>query len=184
MAILSSLLGQNTFPKLQKLCFLYNPYGGDDYFTALTRGLLAASHTRLTSLIVQSCSAGDEGMAALAGLVRAGRFERLERIDLSLDVTDSGVCLLAQAIQDAGEHGLPMLSNFKGDRFFRMQTPTGVGVKALASALIHNCPRLTEVDWTGWHLNKFDYKGDTNKFVHEMMHAANRDRPHRLCFKW
>lgn len=182
MAILSSLLGQNTFPKLQELCFLYNPDYGDDYFNALAQGLLAASHTRLTSLIVHSCSVGDEGMAALAGLVRAGRFKRLENIGLTLDATDSGVCLLAQAIQDAGEHGLPMLSNFKGNRFFRMQTPTGVGVKALASALIQNCPRLTEVDWAGWHL--IDYNGDTIKFVHEMMHAANRDRPHRLRFKW
>lgn len=55
-------------------------------------------------------------------------------------MTDEGVCALARAIEDSC---LPVLSEF----YARGLTPvTSVGVMALTSSLIKNCPRLTHLD--------------------------------------
>lgn len=112
---------------------------GDEGVVALVEGLMAAPSTRLTELGLPNVSMGDRGVAALADAVREGRFEGLQRIDLTgSTMTDHGAQLLAQAIQDSGAHGLPVLSDFLACSW----SGTGVGVKALASALINHCHQL------------------------------------------
>ncbi len=114
---------------------------GDDGVVVSVRGLLDAPRTRLTKLELAGVGMGDKGWAALASMVRTGRFGRLQEIDLgrSKTATDPGMCVLAKAIQEMGKRGLPMLS---ACRALSLERVTGVGLGALALALINNCPRL------------------------------------------
>ncbi len=77
-------------------------------------GLLAASRTRLTYLHLHAVRIGNGGLAALAGVIRAGRFERLDKMVIGYNaaVTDEGLFALARAIKAAGPRGLPLLSHF------------------------------------------------------------------------
>lgn len=111
LSTLSTLLSENTFPMLQDLKLTSTPLG-DRGVEILVQGLLTpACGTRLTKLNLSKFEFGDQGMAALARVIREGRFELLEDIDLShnLNVTDQGMRILARAVQDAGDRGLLML---------------------------------------------------------------------------
>lgn len=104
MAVFSASLGENIFPMLTTLNISGNPIG-DAGLQFLVQGLLMpACQTRLKSLNLCFAKMGDEGMTGLASLVGAGRFDLL--IDFTLgwnaDVTDEGVCTLAQAVEDTG----------------------------------------------------------------------------------
>lgn len=147
-APLSRLLGQDTFPKLQALDLSHN-FLGDEDVTALTQGLLAASRTSLTRLRLQKVGMGDQGMAALAGALRAGCFEGLERIDLSDndDVTSAGVRALVRALEDPEGRGLPRL--IVSSCVLAIVT---MGVRALARAVIQKLPSPRSIDsvLSGW----------------------------------
>lgn len=139
LATFSSMLGQDAFPLLLRLdC--WNCQADDDIVVALAEGLQAAYDTRLLYLSLHHARLGDRGMAALAGVVRSGRFERLKTIDITHNVmTDEGMHLLAQAVEESGEYGLPMLLEFQAMGLRRV---TSAGRQALTSALTANCPRL------------------------------------------
>ncbi len=96
---------------LQTLNLSFNKGIGDDGLVALARGLVAAPRTRLTNPDLKDVGMGDAGMAALARAVGAKSYERLVTISFGHNkaVTDEGVCMLAQAIEDTGKHGLPQL---------------------------------------------------------------------------
>ena len=70
-------------------------------------------------------------------------FEKLKTLRLSWyeNVTDQGLHALELAVQDAGTHGLPMLKLFEAD-VDKKDLISGLGVRAVASALIQYCPRL------------------------------------------
>lgn len=145
MSTLSTLLSENTFPRLQTLELTDNALG-DQGVEILVQGLLApACGTRLTKLNLSQFEFGDQGMSALARVVREGRFERLEDIDLSynLDVTNQGVRVLARAVQDAGDRGLPMLLQFTAS-WLRDRRAS---FEELASALMDNCPCMEVMDF-------------------------------------
>lgn len=112
MATFSNLLAQNSFPKLQVLK-LYGSFGiKDEGIEYLVQGLLApACQTRLTTLSLWSVGMGDKGVIALSSLFPAGRFEQLEMMSLECnsDVTEQGVCVLEQAVQDIRKRGLSRL---------------------------------------------------------------------------
>lgn len=130
---------KDAFSMLEGLQFL-ECQPADDIAVALGQGLHAASRTRLRELTLWDGNLGDRGMAALAGLVRVGRFERLKTLDLSFnDMTDKGMRLLAFAVEESGKRGLPMLLEFKVTGLGKV---TSEGREALASALTANCP-----DW-------------------------------------
>ena len=150
MATFSDLLGKDTLPMLRVLCLLHNTAIGDNGVEVLAKGLLAASRILLTELDLEDVGMDDKGPAALASVVRAGRFDRLGRLFLGCNaaVTDEGVSLLAQAVE---ERGLPILSKFRADY---LQLVTGAGVRALAHALIQNCPRLKLLDLFGSGANE------------------------------
>lgn len=116
----------------------------------------------------------DAGMAALASVVRAGRFEKLEEITLSFnpEVTDQGACVFARAIESAGERGLPKLRWFVANRLPPLTTK---GVGALAFALIKNCPRLV------WMCMQ---ERDSDDWAHEMVEGfvSAAGCGHRLGF--
>ncbi len=91
MITLSGLLGQDRLPSLRSVA------SGDleDHgVAAFAQGLLAAPRTRLSHVDLSGVRMGDESMAALASVVRAGRFDRLETIDVSYHdaVTKGSVC--------------------------------------------------------------------------------------------
>lgn len=93
----------------------------------------------------------NNGMIALASLVGAGRFERLEDLSLSLDdwkLTDQGVFTWTQAVRGMGKHGLPMLSHFRlfisSTRCLRFKKRSFA-----ATALMDNCPRLERIEFVG-----------------------------------
>lgn len=119
---------------------------GDEGVIALAQGLANEAHTRLTDLGLCNVKMGNAGMAALAGVLRTGRFDRLEQIDLSTDdddVTDDGVCVFAEAVN---ERGLPMLKDFYATDMYGVTT---AGKAGLAFALIHKCPGLTGLHVSG-----------------------------------
>lgn len=160
MSTLAEMLRQDAFPALQRLCLFGLCYSrtsgmanGDESFGLVAKGLLDAPRTRLVELNLYEVGISNEGMTALASLVRAGRLDRLEELHLgqNVKVSDSGICALARAIDDAGKDGLPMLSKFDAEGLPRV---AGVGVGALAHALITNCPRLTSVALGGSHANR------------------------------
>ena len=173
---LSDFLGQDRWPLLKELT-LSDTYIDDDGAAIVAKGLMAASIMRLTHLHVDEASVlGDGWVEAVAGLVGAGRFERLEVLSINVteDTTDEGACALAHAIKDAGEHGLPLLSRFEATELHEV---TEVGVKALVSALIDHCPRLTLVDLSG----RCDRTPEEQAMVDEMVRAA--DCRYRLTVK-
>jgi hypothetical protein len=167
MATLSQLLGQNGFPMLERLSFGGTSGIGDDGAAVLAQGLLAASRTRLTGLKLAKVGISDEGVAAVASLVRAGCLERLQEIFLGANsaFTDQGVGVLTRAIQAAGKNGLPRLLEFWGKELPQV---TRVGIVVLVSVLIRNCPRLKLLNMRG---NK-EKAGSHNAVVEGMVLAA------------
>ncbi len=141
MATFSDLVAMDRFPMLEILNVSNNQGIGDDGVCALVEALLTAPHTRLMSLNARLLGMSDKGMAALARVVRAGRFERLEYISLGNNeaVTDRGVCEFARAVEAAGRHGLPLMTRFWAST---LQHLTGFGLGVLAHVLIKSCPRL------------------------------------------
>ena len=171
MAIFSDLLGENAFPMLTTLNICFNPIG-DAGLEFLVQGLLMpACQTRLKKLDLFHVKIGDKGMAALASTVRAGRFKRMESCLLfhrNANVTDEGVCALAQAVEDTGTHGLSMLQRLEARV---LQSVTALGIRALSSALIRNCPHVMLLDFTNFSYKKED-KEDLHDEIAEMVLAA------------
>lgn len=136
---LSLLLGQDSFPMLQRLNLDWSLT--DEGVTAILHGLNNALRTRLRHLTIRM---GDDGMVVMADLIRSRRLECLESICLNGNrLTDQGVLVLARCINDYGKDGLLMLRTFSDKH---MRSVTNMGVTALAFALIKNCPRLNSVD--------------------------------------
>ncbi len=109
----------------------------------LAQALLVAPRTRLTHLTLLHVGLNDGGFAALAHLVREGRFEQLEEMGIYNGelVTDQGLHAMAEAVQDAGARGLlPMLSKVS---LWDLEGVTPAQEHALASALTNHCPRMT-----------------------------------------
>lgn len=112
MATFAELLDKNAFPKLQSLelklrCI--DERGPE----LLVQGLLApACLTRLTQFKMCYYHMGDKEIAALANVIRAGRFDELESLFLywGRGVTNTGLRELASVIDT---HGLPMLRTFE-----------------------------------------------------------------------
>lgn len=148
MATFSALLGENTFPTLESLDLRKSPDIGDCGLELLVQALLKpACQTCLKELNLYDVNMGDKVMAAMASVARAGRFERLENFLFygNADVTDEGVCALAQAMEDTGTYGLPMLRNLDARA---LQSLTALGIRALTSALITNCSHVMLLDFT------------------------------------
>lgn len=147
---------------------------GDMGVAALTHALLAASRTILKTLGLRKVGMGVQGMAALVRAIRAGCFERLEHINLdeNNDVTSPGVRALVRALEDHESCGLPMLSSFS----CVLAVPT-MGVRALARAIIENCPclKLLVLHCRDGH----DTEQDVHQKLEEMVHAAGGG--HRVC---
>lgn len=101
-------LRRNVFPAPGRIRLAADSGIGDEGVVALAKALVEAPLTLLTSLDLSSVGICKEGVAALASVVQHGRFERLERLELSDDIGISveGIITFAQAI-DA--RGLPAL---------------------------------------------------------------------------
>ncbi len=114
VAPVSQLLSQGAYPALNNLAITHSKGVGDTGVVALAQALLDAPTIRLAELSLSNVEIGDEGMAALARVLEAGRFDRLETICLgdSDDVTDAGLGAWVRAIDTAGVHGLPILCLF------------------------------------------------------------------------
>ena len=76
MRTLSLLVGNDSFPSLQKLSLAASADIGDDDVVVLAQGLLKG-HTRLALVDLTHVGMGVKGMAALAAVVCTGRLERL-----------------------------------------------------------------------------------------------------------
>jgi len=63
------------------------------------------------------------------------------------------VCALAQAVEDTGTHGLPMLRRLEARA---LHSVTAFGIRALTSALISNCPCLMYLDFSSFSYKKED----------------------------
>lgn len=108
VAALSGLLGEDHSPLLRCLALGDNPGIGDDGVAVLARGLLAAPRTRLVALDLHAVGKGDRGVAALTDVIRAGRLDQLMYLALGGNdaVTDRGVSMLAQAVEDSRQRTL------------------------------------------------------------------------------
>ncbi len=139
-------------------------------------GIPALARTRLTDLDLAPVGMGDRGVAALASVARSGRFNRLDAIylDDNREVTDEGLCVLARAVEDAGQQGLPALSHISATG---LKPVTGMGEGALAHALLKNCRRLK-----GFYLDNRNSDGVMdNVMVEGMVRAA--DARHKSKFR-
>lgn len=83
-------------------------------------------------------------MVALASVVRQGRLERLEELNLSNNkgVTDNGVIALAQAIEASGLSRLRLIRISKLDKV----KVTTLGFGAIAYAIIKGSPQLKSIN--------------------------------------
>lgn len=160
MGSLSTLLTQDKLPLLRTLSLRYTEIG-DDGVAVLAEKLLAAPPTSLKEFCLENVGMGDRGLAALASMIRMGRFEGLESLKLSYneDVTDEGICVLAQAVEDTGKRGLAMLSKFVSPK--KKPRPKWLQRRWRLRSF-KNCPRLT---WLG-------LSGDYEEMVAEMARAA------------
>lgn len=170
VAILASFLRQDAFPMLEFLKLGGNEHIGGPGIATLAHGLMTASRTRLTHLDLGWTGMNDDGLAALVGLIQAGHFERLEVLDLSSNfcLTDKGVRMLTEAVGGAGQPGLPMLSKVWA---FGLSQVTDLGMRALASALVENCPHLTRL---ALHKGSGSNSDPTRAMVEEIALAAGR----------
>lgn len=86
---------------------------------------------------------GDEGVAALASVVRQGRFEQLEYFDISENgsITDQGIKVLMQAIE---ARGLPKLKTLKLQGL-NTSNVTLAGIQDFAITIIDGSPVLGEL---------------------------------------
>ncbi len=129
--MLSKMLGHR-FPLLQTLSFRGCQHIGDEGLAIFAQGLTSAPLTRLSHLDLSHVDMGDEGMVALASVVREGGLE-LENVNLGKSgVMDQGICALARAVEDAGVRDLPMLSVFEGSCKRRVTTLGGGGTRLCA----------------------------------------------------
>ena len=114
MAVLSVLVAQNAFPGLGRLHLEDYPAFGDKAMAVPAAGLTADScQTRLTVLSLVSVDMGDDGVATVGSLARAGVLDRVATLDLSANprITTAGWCALAVALEALG---LPALLEFHG----------------------------------------------------------------------
>ena len=174
---LSAHLGKDAFPNLLSLTFESYDHRVD-HFDILAQGLLASSRTRLRQLDVSDFVMGDKGMAALGDAIRAGRFDGLEslRIRDARKWSDETALGLAQALDHAGERGMPVLTEFSME-VAEKTSLTASDVEVLVRALLRNCPQLKTV-----HLDRC-YAGGLetiHAMVKEMVRTAGR--MHRLTF--
>ncbi len=174
LATLSDLIGKDTFPMFQALGLGHSPSIGDNGVEVLAKGLLAASRTRLTFLVLVDVGMGDKGLGALASAIRGGVLDQLGTfaLDNNAALTDEGVGLLAQATKECG---LPNLC-----KCYAANLPlvTRVGVQALAHAVINNGPRLTKLDLSDSGANE---KG-LQEAAEEMVRVA--DCRYRVKLVW
>lgn len=109
VTVLGDLLVEDRLPSLQVLNFeIHKSFHTffalkDAGVEALMNGLAATdTRTRLEELNLGMVGMGDAGMAAVAGLVRAGRCERMRTLTLSDNgaVTDAGLNALTRALEE------------------------------------------------------------------------------------
>jgi len=105
---LADVIGREVLPALQGMSLYHNPKVSDEGLIVLAEAMGNTSRSFLRKLVIVNIGMSDRGMAALESVVRHGRLERLEELNLSNNksVTDDGIIALAQEI-DA--RGLPKL---------------------------------------------------------------------------
>lgn len=130
MSTLSMLLAKDTFPKLEALSPFSNIDIGDAGVVSLSLGLLEPPQTRLKELRLSEVGMGDGGMAAIANIIRAGRFEGSEGpvVGWNTNMTNEGMCAFVLVVQAGGKH------TFKAD-IFTVASIAGLGVRAWLTAL-------------------------------------------------
>lgn len=141
--ILASYITRGAFPALNDLS-LYNDLTVTEAgVLALAEGSLSAPQTCLTSLNIWGEGMGKESVAAVASLIRQGRFEQLAYLNTSENggISDQGVMVLAQAIEARGLPKLDMLE-LQGLDTARV---TLAGIQGLAISIIDGSPVLGEL---------------------------------------
>lgn len=161
--MLAGHLSLGAFPALKELHLYASPGITEVGIVALAEGLLKAPESSLTSLHLKDVGMGDESIAAVAFLIRQGRFEQLEKLDLSRNggITDHGILVLAQAIETRGLLQLAALNLEELDT----NKVTELGIQPVARAVIERCPELKGIV----------VSGEFKDMVEDMLGAARRD---------
>jgi len=141
---LADVIGRNIFPALEMLLLYDNPRVSDEGAIVLAEALGNASRPFLRILDLVNIGMCDRGMSALASLVRQGRLERLEELNLSNNkgVTDNGIIALARAIEASG---LPRLQHIRISKLDKMKV-TILRFGAIAYAIIKGSPQLKSIN--------------------------------------
>lgn len=144
----AALISEGAFLALKQLHFVSDVEIRDVGVVALTKALLEATHTLLTSLVLDTVGVGDEGMVAL---IDQGRMEQLTKLNLLGNAcgTDKGASALARAIEARGQ---PMLEKLYLSEVYVKRGAQGVS--NIVEALIEGCPRLKGLDWGRFYLQR------------------------------
>jgi hypothetical protein len=140
---LADVIGREVFPALQGMGLYHNPKVSDEGLIVLAEAMGNTSRSFLRKLVIVNIGMSDRGMAALESVVRHGRLERLEELNLSNNksVTDDGIIALAQEI-DA--RGLPKLRHITMLGLNKIKVTT-LGFGAIAYAIIKGSPNLKSI---------------------------------------
>ena len=143
----AQLLCQDAFPSLKKLHFGPDVDIRDVGIVPLVEALLKATHTLLTSVVLDTVEMGDEGMIALAPLIDQSRMDQLTYLHLcgSACETDQGISALARAIE---ARGLPKLKELDLSGL-NVENVAIQGIRDIAQTFIKSCPRLEKINLRG-----------------------------------